>query len=127
MTQNRLFNGRTLQRSGGMTCAHAPAAGSQHLNSIDIGHDRRDTGGWFECKQRNSPLYFRIDTNYVEREGTKIGASSTETSPGNGFTDLIILINYRTTNASAEVGYNTPQYHFAANYLISQLTAGSRP
>jgi MtrB/PioB family decaheme-associated outer membrane protein len=125
LTQNRLFNGRTpFSGAGGADLrATFPQPDPNTWNSVDIGHDRRDTGGWFEW-QRNSPLYFRVDANVVEREGTKIGSSSNGTSPGNGFTDLIIPIDYRTTNASAEIGYNTPQYHFAANYLISQFDSG---
>ena len=65
-----------------------------------------------------------MDSNYVERDGTKIGSSSNGTSPGNGFTDLIIPVDYRTTNASAEFGYSTPQYHFAVNYMISTFDSG---
>ena len=125
LTQNRLFNGRTPFSGAGSGDLRAmfPQPDPATWNSVDIGFDRRDTGGYFEW-QRNSPWYFRVDSNYVERDGTKIGSSSNGTSPGNGFTDLIIPVDYRTTNASAEFGYSTPKYHFAANYLVSTFDSG---
>ena len=125
LTQNRLFNGRTPFSGAGSGDLRAtfPQPNPATWNSVNIGFDRRDSGGYFEW-QRNSPWYFRVDGNYVERDGTKIGSSSNGTSPGNGFTDLIIPVDYRTTNASAEFGYSTPQYHFAANYLVSTFDSG---
>ena len=125
LTQNRLFNGRTPFSGAGSGDLRAtfPQPDPATWNSVNIGFDRRDTGGYFEW-QRNSPWYFRVDGNYVERDGTKIGSSSNGTSPGNGFTDLIIPVDYRTTNASAEFGYSTPQYHFAVNYLVSTFDSG---
>ena len=125
LRQNRLFNGRTPFSGAGSGELRAtfPQPNPATWSSVDIGFDRRDTGGYFEW-QRNSPWYFRVDGNYVERDGTKIGSSSNGTSPGNGFTDLVIPVEYRTTNASAEFGYSTPKYHFAVNYLISTLDSG---
>jgi MtrB/PioB family decaheme-associated outer membrane protein len=125
LRHNRLFNGRTPFSGAGSGDLRAtfPQPDPATWNSLNIGFDRKDTGGYFEW-QRNSPWYFRVDGNYVERDGTKIGSSSNGTSPGNGFTDLIIPVDYRTTNASAEFGYSTPQYHFAANYLFSNFDSG---
>lgn len=125
MTHNRLFNGRTpFSGSGGSELrATFPQPNPASWNSLYLGHERKDTGGYFEW-QRNSPWYFRVDANVVERDGTKVGSSSNGTSPGNGFVDLAIPIDYRTKNASAEFGYSTPQYHFAVNYMLSKFDSG---
>ena len=125
LTHNRLFNGRTpfTGAGGGDLRATFPQPNPATWSSLNIGYDRRDSGGYFEW-QRNSPWYFRVDGNHVERDGTKIGSSSNGTSPGSGFTDLIVPVDYRTTNASAEFGYNTMQYHFAVNYTVSTFDSG---
>jgi MtrB/PioB family decaheme-associated outer membrane protein len=125
LPQNRLFNGLTPFSGAGSGDLRAtfPQPDPNTWNSLTIGHDRKDTGGYFEW-QRNSPWYFRVDANYVERDGTKIGSSANGTSPGNGFVDLAIPVDYKTTNASAEFGYSTPQYHFAVNYLFSKMDSG---
>jgi MtrB/PioB family decaheme-associated outer membrane protein len=125
LTHNRLFNGRTPFAGSGSGDLRAtfPQPDPSTWNSLNIGFDRRDTGGYFEW-QRNSPWYFRVDTNYVERDGTKIGSAANGTSPGNGFVDLAIPVDYKTVNASAEFGYSSPQYHFAVNYLFSKMDSG---
>lgn len=123
--QNRLFGGRTPFAGAGSGDLRAtfPQPNPATWNSVDIGFDRRDTGGFFEW-QANSPWYFRLDGNYVERDGTKIGSAANGTSPGNGFTDLIIPLDYRTTNASAEFGYSSAAYHFAVSYMVSRFDSG---
>jgi MtrB/PioB family decaheme-associated outer membrane protein len=125
LTHNRLFNGRTPFSGAGSGELRAtfPQPNPGTWNGLNIGYERKDTGGYFEW-QRNSPWYFRVDANYVERDGTKIGAAANGTSPGNGFVDLAIPVDYKTTNASAEFGYSTPQYHFAVNYLFSKMDSG---
>ena len=125
LTQNRLFNGRTPYNGAGSGDLRAtfPNVNANTWNTVNIGFDRRDTGGYFEW-QRNSPWYFRVDGNHVERDGTKIGSAANGTSPGNGFVDLIIPVDYQTTTASAEFGYSTPRYHFAVNYTMSTLDSG---
>src|SRR5687767_15121130 len=66
LTQNRLFNGRTPFTGAGGDALRAtfPQPNPATWNSLNIGYDRRDTGGYFEW-QRNSPWYFRVDSNYV--------------------------------------------------------------
>jgi MtrB/PioB family decaheme-associated outer membrane protein len=125
LTQNRVFGARTPYSGAGSGELRAtfPQSNPATWGSIDIGFDRRDTGGYFEW-QKNSPWYFRVDASYVERDGTKIGSAANGTSPGNGFVDLAIPVDYKTTNASAEFGYNTSQYHFAVNYMVSTLDSG---
>ena len=120
--QNRLFNGRTpYSGSGGNELrATFPRPNPDVWESVDIGYKRKDLGGFFEW-QRNSPWYFRVDANQVVTEGTKIGAASNGTSPGNGFVDLAIPVDYTTTNASFEAGYSTTKYQFAISYSLSEF------
>jgi Putative outer membrane beta-barrel porin, MtrB/PioB len=98
--QNRLFNGRTpYSGSGGNELrATFPRPNPDVWESVDIGYKRKDLGGYFEW-QRNSPWYFRVDANQVVTEGTKIGAASNGTSPGNGFVDLAIPVDYTSTSS----------------------------
>ena len=67
---------------------------------LDLGYQRKDTGGSFEW-QRYSPWYFRVDGNQVKQSGTKVGAGSNGTSPGNGFADLPLPVEYRPTTSPA--------------------------
>jgi MtrB/PioB family decaheme-associated outer membrane protein len=120
--QNRLFEGRTpFSGSGGNELrATFPRPDPALWESVDIGYKRKDLGGYFEW-QRNSPWYFRVDANQVVTEGTKIGAAANGTSPGNGFVDLAIPVDYTTTNASFEAGYSTTKYQFAISYSLSEF------
>ncbi len=75
-------------------------------NGFNLGYERRDAGGYFEW-QRNSPWYFRVDGNEVKFSGTKVGSGASGTSPGNGFVDLAIPVEYKTSNVGVEGGYQT--------------------
>jgi hypothetical protein len=57
----------------------------------------------------------------VKQSGSQVGSSSNGTSPGNGFTDLVIPVQYETNNVSFEGGYATNAMTFSANYLISNF------
>jgi MtrB/PioB family decaheme-associated outer membrane protein len=93
-----------------------PAVGT--WNTFNHSYKRRDTGGMFEW-QRASPWYFRVDTNEVRRDGINVIAGANGTSPGNGFTDLPVPIDWTTRNYAAEVGYSTKQGHLAINLSYS--------
>jgi MtrB/PioB family decaheme-associated outer membrane protein len=93
-----------------------PPVGS--WNTFDHSYKRRDTGGMFEW-QKASPWYFRVDANEVKREGVNVYAGSNGTSPGNGFTDLPVPIDWTTRNYAGEVGYSTKRGHFAVNLSYS--------
>lgn len=125
LQQARVFDARTpfTGHGTGDLRARFPLPNANAWERVDIGYDRKDTGGYFEW-QRNSPWYFRVDANEVRTEGTKIGASSNGTSPGNGFVDLAIPVDYRTTNASFEGGYSTSRYQFSASYTLSEFKSG---
>jgi MtrB/PioB family decaheme-associated outer membrane protein len=87
-------------------------------NTFDHSYKRRDTGGMFEW-QKASPWYFRVDANEVRREGINVIAGANGTSPGNGFTDLPVPIDWTTRNYAAEAGYSTKRGHFAVNLSYS--------
>jgi MtrB/PioB family decaheme-associated outer membrane protein len=89
-----------------------PAVGT--WGSFDHSYKRRDTGGMVEW-QATSPWYFRVDANEVRRDGINVIAGANGTSPGNGFTDLPVPIDWTTRNYSAEAGYSTRRGHFAVN------------
>lgn len=120
MPHNFLFNGLTpYVGSGGPTLtATFPNPNSANWQNVNIGYERKDTGGMIEFKSQ-SPWYFRVDGNQVRFEGTKIGAASNGTSPGNGYVDLALPVQTQTNNASFEGGYTTRTMTFTASYLTS--------
>jgi MtrB/PioB family decaheme-associated outer membrane protein len=93
-----------------------PAVGT--WGSFDHSYKRRDTGGMFEW-QKASPWYFRVDANEVRRDGINVIAGANGTSPGNGFTDLPVPIDWTTRNFAAEAGYSTQRAHVAVNLSYS--------
>jgi MtrB/PioB family decaheme-associated outer membrane protein len=86
--------------------------------SFNHSYKRRDTGGFVEW-QKASPWYFRVDANEVRRDGINVIAGANGTSPGNGFTDLAVPIDWTTRNYSAEAGYSTKRGHIAVNLSYS--------
>jgi len=104
--------------------ASFPMPNPSTWNSINIGYERKDTGGYFEW-QAQSPWYFRAEGNQVTFDGSKIGSGALGTSPGNGFMDLIIPVQYTTNNASAEAGYNTRSMLYSVNFLYSKFDNGN--
>ncbi len=54
--------------------------------------------------------------------GTKVGSASNGTSPGNGFTDLVLPVQYTTDNISGEFGYATSSMTLSASYLYSRFS-----
>jgi MtrB/PioB family decaheme-associated outer membrane protein len=122
LSQNRGFDLRTPFTGHGTNefRARFPLPNPAFWETVDIRYNRKDTGGYFEW-QRNSPWYARVDANVVTMDGTKLGAASNGTSPGNGFVDLALPVDYKTTNASFEGGYSTTQYQFSIAYQLSEF------
>jgi MtrB/PioB family decaheme-associated outer membrane protein len=122
LKHNFLFNGITPYANAGSTAATAtfPQLDPNTWNSVDIGYKRRDDGMYFEF-QGASPWYFRAEGNQVTWKGTKPGASSQGTSPGNGYVDLSFPVDYKTTNASLEAGYDTKTMHFDLSWMTSKF------
>ena len=89
-------------------------------NSFRLGYDRRDAGGYAEW-QKNSPWYFRADGNQVTFSGTRVGSAANGTSPGNGYTDLAIPQDFKTSNWGAEGGYQSSKATFAVRWDYSKF------
>ncbi len=122
LRHNFLFDGRTPYAGAGgpVQTATFPRLDPAQWNTVDSGYKRRDTGIMFELQSMN-PWYARIDANQVNWSGSKPGSSSQGTSPGNGFVELQLPVDYITKNAQAEAGYNTRQMHFDLSYLASKF------
>ena len=122
LKHNFLFGGRTPYNDPNSTrqTTTFPRADTSTWNDLEIGYKRRDAGGYFEF-QRLSPWYFRAEANQVTNTGSKIGASSQGTSPGNGNVDLAFPTEYETKNATLEAGYNTKTIHAAISWMTSKF------
>jgi len=122
LPHNFLFNGLTPFTGSGSNVLTAtfPQANPATWNPIDIGFKRTDNGGYFEW-QGQAPWYTRVDANQVKFEGTKIGSGALGTSPGNGFIDLAIPVQYKTSNVTVEGGYNTGNLNVSLSYLYSKF------
>ena len=85
-----------------------------------MGYKRRDDGGCSSGRARARGTS-RVEANQVTWTGTKPGASSQGTSPGNGFVDLAFPVEYKTRNATVEGGYNTRAMHFDLSWMASKF------
>ncbi len=122
MPHNFLYNGLTPFTGSGSNNLSAtfPSPNTATWQNLDLGYQRKDTGGSFEW-QSKSPWYFRVDGNQVKTQGTKNGGSSQGTSPGNGYVDLALPVQYETNNVTGEVGYATRTMTFSGSYLASNF------
>jgi hypothetical protein len=122
LRHNFLYNGITPYTGAGGTTQRAtfPQLDPATWNKIDSSYKRRDDGGFFEF-QGVSPWYVRVDANQVSWKGSKPGASSQGTSPGNGFVELFFPVDYTTRNATIEGGYNTRSMLFNLSYMVSKF------
>jgi OOP family OmpA-OmpF porin len=93
-------------------------------NGFTLGYQRRDAGGYAEW-QKNSPWYFRVDGNQVKFSGTKVGSAANGSSPGNGFVDLPIPTDYKTSNWGAEGGYQTTKATLQLRWDYSKFDNGN--
>lgn len=117
-----LFNGKTPFTGSGSNNLSAtfPKPDPSTWNALDLGYKRTDDGGYFEW-QGLAPWYIRVDANQVKFDGTKVGSGALGKSPGNGFMDLAIPVQYNTKNASVEGGYNTGAMNLSLSYLYSKF------
>ena len=122
LRHNFLWNGRTPYAGAGgpMQAATFPQLDPSTWHPVNSGYRRRDTGFMFELQSTN-PWYARIDANQVNWSGSKPGSSSQGTSPGNGFVELQLPVDYVTKNVTAEAGYNTRAMRFDLSWLASKF------
>jgi hypothetical protein len=107
MPHDFLYNGLTpFVGSGGPTLtATFPKPNPASWENVDLGYQRKDTGGYFEW-QRQSPWYVRVEATRSRPEGTKNGAASNGTSPTYGCVDLALPVSTRPTmrRSSSAIG-----------------------
>jgi len=122
MPHNLLFNGLTPFTGAGTAnlTAAFPQPNPAGWQALDLGFQRKDTGGMFEW-QAYSPWYFRVEGNQVKQSGTKVGSGSNGTSPGSGFMDLPLPVQYETNNVTGEIGYATRAMTLSASYTVSNF------
>src|SRR6516225_1805718 len=94
-------------------------------NNFTLGYERRDAGGYFEW-QKNSPWYFRVDGNEVKFSGTKVGSAANGSSPGNGFVDLAIPTQFKTSNVGVEAGYQAGKATASVRWDYSRFNNGNQ-
>jgi MtrB/PioB family decaheme-associated outer membrane protein len=122
LRHNFLIQGSTPYAGFGSPAHTAtfPQLNGSTWHGVDLGYRRRDDGLMFEL-QSATPWYVRVDANQVTWKGSKPGAASQGTSPGNGFVDLGLPVEYKTRNATAEGGYNTTTMHFDLSFMASKF------
>jgi MtrB/PioB family decaheme-associated outer membrane protein len=122
LRHNFLYNGRTPYTGAGSNAHRTtfPRLDPNAWDTIDSSYKRRDDGGFFEF-QGVSPWYVRVDANQVSWSGNKPGASSQGTSPGNGYVDLFLPVDYETRNVIGEFGYSTRTLHASLSYMVSEF------
>lgn len=95
------------------------AANPATWNSYDLAYKRRNDGASVEVSF-NSPFYVRADLSQVRYDGDKLQSFANSTSPGGGFTDFFVPVDYTTKNLSFEGGYSSRRMHVALNFLSSK-------
>ncbi len=122
LKHNFLMNGLTPYSGAGSAVQTAtfPRLTTGSWNPLDVGYKRRNDGGMVEF-QGLAPWYFRAEANQVTSSGSKIGASSQGLSPGNGFVDLALPVDYKTRNTTLEAGYNTKTVHASLSWMTSKF------
>jgi hypothetical protein len=122
LRHNFLINGITPYAGAGSSTQTAvfPRLNTGTWDFLDVGYKRRDDGGLFEW-QGLAPWYLRVEANQVTSSGSKLGASSQGLSPGNGFVDLAVPVEYKTRNATFEGGYNTRTMSASLAWMTSKF------
>jgi hypothetical protein len=95
------------------------AANPGSWNTYDLSYKRRNDGASVEVSF-NTPFYVRADLGQVRFDGSKLQSFANGTSPGGGFTDFFVPVDYTTKNLSFEGGYSSKRMHIALNFLSSK-------
>lgn len=113
---------RTPYAGSGSTnqTATLPNRDFESWNVYDLEYKRRNDGGMVEFSF-NSPWYLRADVNQVTFDGSKLQGYAQGTGSGNGFVDLAVPVDYKTTNYTFEGGYSSRRVHVDVSYLDSKF------
>jgi hypothetical protein len=63
-----------------------------------------------------------VDATEQKREGVRLQSAANGTSPGNGFTELAIPVDWRTRVLSGEAGYASKRFLFSVNVSESKFS-----
>lgn len=92
-------------------------------NRFDYEIKHENTGGTFEWKPAPSPFYVRATFNQKETNGVRPNGNLTGNSPGGPSIELPMVVNFTTTDASAEAGYATKASLYSVNLSWSRFRA----
>ena len=122
LQHNFAFAARTPYAGAGSASQTAvlPNLNTAGWNTYDMTYRRRNDGGAVEFSF-GTPFYARVDANQLKFEGNKLQAYAQGTSPGNGFVDFAIPVDYTTKNLGVEFGYGTKRMQLSLNYLSSKF------
>jgi len=88
--------------------------------AYDSEYKRRNDGGALEFSF-GTPFYVRLDANQITFDGNKLQSYAKGTSPGNGFVDFAIPVDWTTKNLMLEAGYATKQMQLSLQYTDSKF------
>ena len=112
--------GSSLQTGTG---AYPPYQNPETWNTFDYGLQRDTIGGNVEVSL-NSPFFARFDYNEVKTTGTRPGSAQFGTGSGNGLIELGVPTDYKTKNATAEIGYAAKSWNVKLGFLGSKFSSG---
>ncbi len=125
-------NSTGYPRASGSTYVPDPLVSNPNSwgTTFDYKLKRKDFGASVEY-QTDTPWYFSVDANQEDRNGIKRLSSPSGVCLdkavfcGSSFGNIVELpapVDYRTSTASGEVGYNTKPVNFTVRYTVSQFT-----
>lgn len=129
MRHNLTFGALTpLSPVGGSALTGLPNTNVATWNRFDYFRKREDLGGSLELSNltgmRTSPWYVRADAKEITIDGVRPQGYANGTSPGNGFIELPVTVDYKIRNFSLEGGYSSKQVHASLSWLQSKFSNG---
>ncbi|MFY9315706.1 MAG: MtrB/PioB family outer membrane beta-barrel protein [Burkholderiales bacterium] len=98
-----------------------PILNTANWGRFDYSVKHENYGGTFEWQSiSSSPFYFRATGNQKETKGVKPFGQAVS-SPGGQAVELPQVVDYTTTDASAELGYSTKLSQYALNVSWSKF------
>ena len=98
-----------------------PILNTANWSRFDYGIKHENYGGTFELQSSEaSPFYFRATANQKDTKGVKPFGQAVS-SPGGQNLELPQIVDYTTTDASAEVGYSTKLSQYSLNLSWSKF------
>jgi len=110
-----------LTFAGALDGTFKPSRNTATWTPFDYSIKHENYGGVFERQSTlSSPFYFRATANQKDTKGLRPHGSA-GTSPGGPTYEFPVVVDYTTTDASAEVGYATRTAQFSLNASWSKF------